>query len=164
MMFSQTNINRSVLISLKKEFSMSRIAQIAFVSLALHLSAASSFAHGGHDHDAPSMVKALKGGVVKSLEKTNVEVVTKGQNIEIYLFDKTAADPKPMEVAPFVVTAKAEMPRTKKTEEIILKPMGNFFQATFDAKSIHRYTLLLSIKDPKTGHDDKLKFTIEPRK
>lgn len=134
------------------------------VSLILCLVAHQVFAHEGHDHDAPTSVKALKGGIVKSLEETNVEVVSKGDSIRIYLFDKKASEPKPLDVRPFTLTAKAEMPRTKKTEEIILKPMGNFFEATFDAKGIHRYTLLLSVNDPKTGHDDKLKFTIEPRK
>lgn len=143
---------------------MSKITQIALITLALSFTALQSFAHEGHDHDAPKSVKANKGGVVRSLEETNVEVVSKGNKIEIYLFNKNESESKPLDVAPFTLTAKAEMPRTKKTEDIALKPMGNFFEATFDAKGAHRYTLLLSVKDPKTGHDDKLKFTIEPRK
>ncbi len=143
---------------------MSHFTRFVLVALIFSFSATKNFAHEGHDNDAPTMVKSLKGGVVKSLAETNVEVVSKGNKIEIYLFNKNESDPKPMDVAPFTVTAKAQMPRTKKTEDIILKPKGNFFEASFDAKGTHRYTLLLSVKDPKTGHDDKLKFTIEPRK
>lgn len=143
---------------------MSKITQFALLTLAIIFAESQGFAHEGHDHDAPVAVKALKGGIVKSLEETNVEVVSKGNKIEIYLFKKSESEPKPLDVAPFTLSAKAEMPRTKKTEDIVLKPMGNFFEATFDAKGTHRYTLLLSVKDPKTGHDDKLKFTIEPRK
>ncbi len=143
---------------------MSTFTQSALITVVISFIAFHSFAHEGHDNDAPIMVKALKGGVVKSLEETNVEVVSKGNKIVVYLFDKKESDPKPLDVTPFTVSAKAEMPRTKKTEEIVLKPMGNFFEATFDSKGTHRYTLLLSVKDPKTGHDDKLKFTIEPRK
>lgn len=143
---------------------MSQFTGFVFVVLALIFTVNPSFAHEGHDHDAPVMVKAVKGGVVKSLEETNVEVVSKGDKILIYLFNKSEKDSKPMDVAPFTVTAKAQMPRTKKTEEIVLKPMGNYYEASFDAKGTHRYTLLLSVKDPKTGHDDNLKFTIEPRK
>lgn len=140
---------------------MSKITQFALLTLALVFTASQGFAHEGHDHDAPKAITAPKGGVIKSLEETNVEVVSKGNDLKVYLYDKEL---KPQDVGPFTVSAKAEMPRTKKTEDIVLKPMGNFFEATFDAKGIHRYTLLLSVKDPKTGHDDKLKFTIEPRK
>jgi hypothetical protein len=143
---------------------MSKFTQFALLTLTLIFTASQSFAHEGHGHDAPKSVKSNKGGVVKSLEETNIEVVSKGNKIEIYLFNKNETESKPLDVTPFKVSAKAEMPRTKKTEAIVLKPMGNFFEATFDAKGTHRYTLLLSVKDPKTGHDDKLKFTIEPRK
>lgn len=120
-----------------------------------------AFAHEGHDHDSPKMIQAPKGGVVKSLEKTNVEVVSKGKNVTIYLYDK---DMKPADVTGFEVSAKAELPRKKETEEVALTAKGNSFEGSFDAKGSHRYTLIVAVKDPKTGHDDKLNFTIEPKK
>jgi hypothetical protein len=104
---------------------------------------------------------APKGGVIKSLEKTNIELVSKGKDLKIYFYDKEL---KPVDVATYTVSAMAEMPRTKKREIIVLKSAGQLFEASFDARGSHRYTLLLSVKDPQTDHADQLKFTVEPRK
>lgn len=120
-----------------------------------------SYAHGGEDHDTPMTMNAPKGGVVKALEKTNVEVVSKGNDIFIYLYDK---EMKPKSVSGFVVSAKVELPRSKKQDDIKLNSKETSFDASYDAKGIHRYTLIVAIKDPATGHDDKLKYTIEPKK
>lgn len=120
-----------------------------------------AFAHEGHDHDSPRVALAPKGGVIKSLEQTSVEVVTKGKELFIYFYDH---DMKPQTAADYVVKAKAELPRTKKQEQISLTPKDTWFEASFDAKGSHRYTLVLTIKDPKTGHDGQLKYTIEPKK
>ncbi|MBC7420631.1 MAG: hypothetical protein H7328_07880 [Bdellovibrio sp.] len=120
-----------------------------------------SLSHESHDHDQPLTVQAPKGGAIKSLEETYVEVLVKGKDIKIYLYDKEL---KPRMVKDFTIKAKIEMPRTKKTEVIKLSANEQYFQASFDGKGIHRYILHLSVKDPKTGHDDQLKFTIEPKK
>lgn len=118
-------------------------------------------AHEGHDHDGPAAVQAPKGGVIKSLEEVHVEVVAKGKDVKIYLYDETL---KPADVANYKVTATAELPRNKKSEAISLKAQGKYFEATYDAKGAHRYTLVLTITDPKHKHEDKLNFTIEPRR
>lgn len=120
-----------------------------------------SWAHEGHDHDGPPTIQAPKGGIIKSLELTHVEVVSKGNNIKIYLYDKNL---KLKDLTGFIVSAKAEFPRTKKQEEINLTLKGTHYEASFDAKGAHRYTLMLGIKDPKTGHNDKLNYVIEPKK
>lgn len=120
-----------------------------------------AFAHEGHDHDAPAMVQAPKGGVIKSVENVHVEVVSKGKELKIYLYNK---DLKPQSVTGFVISAKAEFPRTKKTEDVALAAQDTFYTGTFDAKGAHRYTLAISLKDPKESHADKINFTIEPRK
>lgn len=119
-------------------------------------------AHEGHDHDGPTSVQAPKGGVIKSLEQTHVEVVTKGKtDVKIYLYDK---DLKPQDVAVYKVTAEAMLPKSKKKEPVVLVAKGTYFEANFDAKGAHRYTLILKVADPKTGHYDSLNFTVEPRK
>lgn len=41
------------------------------VAASVLLQNSQSWAHGGHDHDAPVMIAAPKGGVIKSLEKTD---------------------------------------------------------------------------------------------
>lgn len=119
-----------------------------------------TFAHEGHDHDAPTALQAPKGGTIKSLEQTNVEVTFRGKNLKIYLYDK---DLKPQNVKGYQLTAKAEHPRNKKTEDISLVAKETFYEAEYDGKGIHRYTLLLTVVDPKTGHNDKLSYTIEPK-
>lgn len=118
-------------------------------------------AHNGHDHDSPMAIQAPKGGTIKSLEKTRVEVAYKGQDIKIYLYD---TEMKPKTVTGFNLTAQAELPRTKKTDTIPLTAKETWFEGRYDAKGIHRYTLHLDIQDPSTGHHDKLTFTIEPRR
>lgn len=117
--------------------------------------------HGGEDHDTPLTMNAPKGGVVKAIEKTNVEVVSKGNDIVIYLYDKAM---KPKSVSGFEVSAKAELPRSKKQDKIKLSSKETSFDASYDAKGLHRYTLLVAIKDPETGNEDILKYTIEPKR
>jgi hypothetical protein len=137
------------------------------LSILLAMSGSLVAAHEGHDHDAPKNITAPKLGVMKSLEETYVEVVSKGKELQVYLYDKERKpndkELKPKSVTGFVVSAKAKMPRTKKQEDIPLTAKETSFEGSFDAKGSHRYTLILSIKDPKTGHDDKLNFTIEPK-
>ena len=131
------------------------------LAILLLLTASLSYAHEGHDHDAPKNIQAPKGGVIKSLEETMVEVVVKGKEVKIYLYD---TDLKPQDIAAYKVSAQAELPKAKKKEPVGLTAKGTHFEAAFDAKGAHRYTLILSVVDPKTGHDDSLSFTIEPRK
>lgn len=125
------------------------------------LSSSVVWSHDGHDHDAPVMESAPKGGVLKSLEFTKIEVVSKGKDLRVYLYDLKLA-PKP--VTGFTVKAKAELPRAKKVEDVTLTVKDTSFEGSFDAKGLHRYTLLLFVKDPKTGNEDKLTYVIEPRK
>lgn len=129
----------------------------------LNALASGDHSHGdhGHSHDAPGVVQAPKGGVVKSIESVHVEVVAKGQDIKVYLY---SLDLKPADVSGYKIKLTAEMPRTKKKEELVVKATGNMLEASFDAKGVHRYTLVVNISDPRHGHDDKLLYTIEPRK
>ena len=124
-------------------------------------SSAALVAHEGHEHDAPTTIKAPKGGVVKSLDASRVEVVTKGKNIKIYLYDQ---DMKPATAGEFSIVAQAELPRSKKVEEIKLEPKDSFFEGNYDAKGVHRYKLKLEVTHSKTGQTDKLTFNVEPRK
>lgn len=132
---------------------MKSILLLIFLSLTTPL-----FAHEGHDHDGPARVRAPKGGQIKSLEDIHVEVVSLQTDLKIYIYDKKL---KALPVESYSVKAKAIFPRTKKEEEISLKTEGTFLQATFDAKGTHRYTLVLTVRDPQHGHNDKLNYTIE---
>ena len=129
--------------------------------LALAFVSAPAFAHEGHNHDAPTTIQAPKGGVVKALDESRVEVVAKGKDIKIYFYDK---EMKPREASGFKVTAIAELPRGKKSEVVNLGAKEAQLEGTYDAKGAHRYTLKLNVTDSKTGRADNLSFTIEPRK
>ena len=118
-------------------------------------------AHEGHNHDAPTTLKAPKGGVIKALDQARVEVVSKGKDLKIFVYDK---EMKPAPTTEFQIAAKAELPRTKKEEDVKLASKETFFEGSFDAKGAHRYTLKLAVTDSKTSRTDHLTFTIEPRK
>lgn len=131
------------------------------LSIIVMFAAGHLWAHEGHDHDAPVTLQAQKGkgGLIKALEETRVEVVSEGQTLKIYLYDKQM---NPKSVSGFEVKATAEIPRSKKQVDIPLVAKAESYEASYDAKGLHRYTLKLQIKDPKTGHNDRLSFTIEP--
>lgn len=118
-------------------------------------------AHEGHVHDIPQSIQAPKGGTIKAVEAVYVEVVSRGSDIKIYIYDKNM---KQQELAPYKLSAQAEIPRTKKKSDIALKMNSNFAEAVFDAKGAHRYTLILKIQEPGEDHADTLKYTIEPKK
>ncbi len=120
-----------------------------------------SFAHDGHDHDAPTKLKAPKGGIIKALDESRVEVVAKGKDLKIYVYDKEL---KPAPTTDLKIIASTELPRTKKEEPLSLKSQDTYFEAQYDAKGVHRYTLKLAVTENKTGRTEKLTFTIEPRK
>ena len=141
--------------------TMMVLAALTAIIFLMPLTGEKAAAHEGHDHDAPQMIAAPKGGIIKSLEQTHVEVVSKGTAIRVYLYGKGM---KPADATKYKVTARADLPRKKGSHDIKLAANGNAFEGAFDAGGAHRYTLALTIVDPKTGHNDKLTFTIEPRK
>lgn len=116
-----------------------------------------AFAHEGHDH-GPGQVQAPKGGVIRSLETVHLELLTKGKTVSIYVYDM---DLKPEQVSKFPASATVALPK-KKSEPLKLTEKGDHWEAEFDAKGAHRFTVELSIK--QGGHDDKVKFTVEPKK
>ncbi len=116
----------------------------------------SSFSHEG-EH-GPSAVQAPKGGVMRSLETVHLEMLTKGQSVQIYLYD---ANLKPADVSKYPITATVTLPK-KKSEPLKLESKGDHWLANFDAKGAHRYSLELNIV--QGGHNDKINFTVEPKK
>lgn len=128
---------------------------------ALSLATIVAHAHEG-DHDAPGMVQAPKGGEIKSIEDAYIEVLSQKGEVKIFFYQK---DLKPItDLKKFTVSAEAQLPRTKIMTPLTLKESGGSFTTTFDAKGAHRYTLVLKVKDSAHGHEDRLKFTIEPRR
>lgn len=125
-------------------------------------------AHEGHNHDGPSSFQPQKGGVVKSTESLNIEVVNKDTKLEIYTYDKEG---KVLESTAFGLKANMKLPKSKKLENLKLDNItdsatGKFshFEVNSKPKNTHRYTLVLEAKGPKEHHADKIEFTIELKK
>ncbi len=118
-------------------------------------------AHEGKEHDAPKVVSAPKGGIIQPLHEGYVEVVAKGKDLKIYVYDK---DVKPYAMTDVKVEAKAILPRTKGPIDLIVSAKSDSFESSFDAKGAHRYTLVLSVKQTSEPKPIDLKYTIEPRK
>ena len=126
------------------------------IILALSLFAATVFAHEG-EH-GPSTVQAPKGGVMRSLETVHLELVNERKKVKIYVYDIKV---KPADVAQYAVSATVTLPK-KKPETIKLVEAGDHWEADIDSKNSHRYTLILDIK--QGGHEDKIKWVVEPKK
>ncbi len=121
------------------------------------LTLTSAHAHEGHEH-GPSQVQAPKGGILRSLETVHLELLSKGNTIRIYTYN---TDLKPVEVKKFPVSATVALPK-KESTPLPLADNGDHWVAEFDPKGAHRYTIELSIT--QGGHDDKVQFTVEPKK
>lgn len=117
----------------------------------------SAWAHEGHDH-GPGSVQAPKGGVIRSLETVHLELLTKGHEIKIYLYD---TELKAGDVTKYPASLQVALPR-KKLEDLKISAQGDHWLASFDAKNAHRFDLVLAIK--QGGHDDKVKWTVEPKR
>ncbi len=141
---------------------MNIFSKLVIVIISTALFCAPVLAHEGHDHDGPSDFQPQKGGIVKSVEEINIEVVDKGAKIEIYFYDH---DGKQKSADSFQATAEAKLPKGKKTEKLTMTPIADHFEITYAApKGAHRYSLVLNIKDTKEAHSDKVTFTIETKK
>ncbi|MDX9730990.1 MAG: hypothetical protein RBT63_04405, partial [Bdellovibrionales bacterium] len=47
-----------------------------FLAMLSPLAPSTALSHEGHDHDAPGLVQAPRGGDIRSLEELHVEVLT----------------------------------------------------------------------------------------
>lgn len=142
--------------------------KLLLIGLFAALFATTTFAHEGHDHDGPSSFQPLKGGVVKSTEYINIEVVNKDTKLEIYAFDNEG---KVKESASYNLKASMKLPKNKKIEKLTLEPVSDTKTSIFShyeinskPKNTHRYTLILEVKDANEHHSDKIEFTIELKK
>lgn len=127
---------------------------VLFTSLSLN-------AHKGHNHDAPTTLRAPKGGQLKALDESRVEVLAKGENLKIYFYDLNMKELAPTD---FDIKAKVTLPKSKKSEDLQFKGEENFLEAFYDGKGTHRYTLKIDVTHFKTKMTDTLTFQIEPKK
>jgi hypothetical protein len=140
---------KTKLIKTTLAFSLALLTSSSFVG--------SAVAHEGHDH-GPAQVQAPKGGIIRSLETVHLELLNRGKTISVYIYDLNL---KPEDVKKFPVSATVALPK-KKAQPLPLVEKGDHWEAEFDAKGAHRYNFELSIK--QGGHNDKLNFTVEPKK
>lgn len=136
-------------------------ALIAISVIVLSFSVVKGFGHEGHEHDLPKTVSAPKGGDIRAMYEGFVEVVSKGNDLKIYVYDK---DLKPYQTKDLELQAKTILPRVKGANDLNVAAKENFFEGMFDAKGAHRYTLLLSVKRVSDSKPTELRFNVEPRK
>lgn len=133
---------------------MKKLVAIFILTLGINV-----YAHEGHEHEVKG-VTAPKGGFIKAVHENFAEVVVKGKELKIYIYDK---DLKALDLQNIKVTAEAAIPRSNKKENLTLKITGNLIESTFDAKNSHRYVLTINLKMPDEKEADQVKFNIEPK-
>lgn len=111
-----------------------------------------------HDDHGPSEAQAPKGGVMRSLETVHLEFLTKGKTISIYPY---APDLKPEQAKKYPVSATVSLPK-RAPQSLVLVDKGDHWESEFDAKGAHRYKIELKIF--QGGHNDVVKYTVEPKK
>jgi hypothetical protein len=114
-----------------------------------------SSAHEGHHH-GPSTADAPHGGMMKSLETVNIEVVYREKTVRAYIYDKNM---KALKAKDYKVSAEVSLPR-KKASALAGVTDKDHWRYPFDAKGAHRFTFFLNIE--QGGHKDRLKWNIEP--
>jgi len=133
-------------------------------------------AHEGHNHDAPSTLMPLKGGIIKLFNIKNsdgkkdatcfVEVVKSKMDLKIYFFN---SDKKPVEAKDFELVATATPfvsgKLDSKGEPLILtidEKSKNFYKTSYDKKNSHKYDLLLKFKNSSNCKtDEEITFVID---
>ena len=115
-------------------------------------------AHVGHDE--PKVLKPLKGGVIQSATDVNVEVVSKDRKLIFYVYNKAM---KPVIMNDLQFNVSATNPKTKKTQELVLKATKEGLESEYDSTGLHRYTLNLSVVNKETNAADEIHLVIEPK-
>ncbi|MBL7687450.1 MAG: hypothetical protein JNJ49_05405 [Bdellovibrionaceae bacterium] len=117
-------------------------------------------AHVG-EHDAPVVVSAPQGGMLKNFGELMVEAVVQDKTARLYVYDLKL---KPRDLAGIKVSASVVKPKSKVELRLPLQNKGGHLVCDFstEAKGLHRFTLRVAIDDPKTKHVGHVDFTVEP--
>lgn len=147
---------------------MSSLFKKLTMALLTTLIVSTAAAHDDHDHDGPSLFQPQKGGIVKSTETLNLEVVNKDIKLEIYIYNNEG---KIKESDTYELKAGMKLPKHKKVDILNLEAVNDsktnkfsHYEIKNKPKSTHRYTLILDVKEAKADHGDKIEFTIELKK
>ena len=136
---------------------MNRIYQPLLTALLMASSLnGAAFAHEGHD-DAPGSLKAIHGGMVKSLKDANIEVLANGTTLKLY---PVSHEGKAIAPNTLKLTATTTLPKGKPVA-LPLAAKPDHWEATMDAQGAHRYTLTVTLQDE--AHSHSADFTIEPQ-
>jgi hypothetical protein len=129
-----------------------KIYTLLAFSLALPLV---SFAHGDHP-EAKGDVPAPNGGLIQPADEKYLEVVLLQNKLTIYAYD---IDVKPVATSSLKLEATTQLPRAT-AQPLPLTAKANHWEATFDPKGAHRYTLNLTVSHD--GHSHTNSFVLEP--
>lgn len=114
-----------------------------------------SFAHEGHP-SAKGDVPAPNGGLIQPADEKYLEVLVLQNKLTIYAYD---IDVKPVATSSLKLEATTQLPRAT-AQPLALTAKANHWEATFDPKGAHRYTLNLTMSHD--GHSHTNSFVLEP--
>jgi hypothetical protein len=129
-----------------------KILILLALSMAMPLA---SFAHEGHPA-AKGDVAAPNGGLIQPADEKYLEVVLLENKLTIYAYD---LELKPAAQNTLKLEATTQLPRAA-AQPLALTAKGTHWEATFDPKGAHRYTLNLTITHD--GHSHTNRFVLEP--
>lgn len=133
---------------------MKQSTLVSFVLMGMFfLTTPTVHAHEGHDH-APG-IEAPHGGVVKRGKVINLEMVTKGGDVELYPLTK---DGQSLDLDKVVMTGTAQAPRKDK-KPLTFDRASGAFTTTVDLAGTHR--VQLDIEITHDGKKDRFKFQVE---
>jgi hypothetical protein len=118
------------------------------------LSSAGAMAHEGHD-DAPGVLKANHGGVVKPGHQMNLEYVISGTEVKLFPVSHEGGD---LPLANVKLSGTAKSPKGKE-EPFKLESKDGAFVGNVDFKGAYRVEVRL-VADV-SGKKDNFKFQVE---
>lgn len=130
-----------------------KLITLILTALILPLSA---LAHEGHDH-TPGAKTAPHGGVLQKTGGIHLELVSKGENLQLFAYDEEMNPLLPKDVG---IEGSMTLPKKSKATQVKFAPDGDALTAKVDAKGAHRYTLNLLVT--LAGKKDKATFNVEP--
>lgn len=116
-----------------------------------------AMAHEGHDK-TPGAITAPHGGQLKGTSQLYVELVSDSTGFKLYIIDHDLKTISPKDVK---IEGLTQLPKEKKTNQLVLNSSESYFESKVDAKGSHRYRT--DLKVTYKGKTETVSFNVEPQ-